>query len=37
MDYPEINEDNYDEIMGRMQKYMEEFQISGVDRLVLED
>lgn len=37
MDYPEITEDNYDEIMTRMQKYMEEFQISGVDRLILED
>ena len=37
MDYPEINEDNYDEILGRMQQYMEVFQISGVDRLVLED
>ena len=37
MDYPEINEENYDEIMGRMQQYMEVFQISGVDRLVLEE
>ena len=37
MDYPEINEDNYDEIVGRMQQYMEIFQISGVDRLILED
>lgn len=37
MDYAEITEENYDEIMGRMQQYMEEFQISGVDRLVLED
>lgn len=37
MNYPEINEENYDEIMGRMQQYMEVFQISGVDRLVLED
>ena len=37
MDYPEINEENYDEIMGRMQQYMEVFQISGVDRLILED
>ncbi len=37
MDYPEITEDNYDEIMGRMQQYMEIFQISGVDRLVLEE
>lgn len=37
MDYPEINESNYDEIMTRMQQYMEVFQISGVDRLVLEE
>ena len=37
MDYPEINEDNYDEIIGRMQRYMEIFQISGVDRLGLEE
>ena len=37
MNYPEINEENYDEIIGRMQQYMEIFQISGVDRLVLEE
>ena len=37
MDYPEINESNYDEITTRMQQYMEVFQISGVDRLVLEE
>ena len=37
MDYPEINENNYDEIMTRMQQYMEVFQISGVDRLILEE
>lgn len=37
MDYPEINEENYDEIMGRMQQYMEVFQSSGVDHLVLEE
>ena len=37
MDYPEINESNYDEIRNRMQQYMEVFQISGVDRLVLEE
>ena len=37
MDYPEINEENYDAIIGRMQQYMEVFQISGVDRLVLEE
>lgn len=37
MAYPEINEDNYDEIISRMERYMSEFQISGVDYLVLED
>ena len=37
MDYPDINESNYDEIVTRMQQYMEVFQISGVDRLVLEE
>lgn len=37
MNYPEISQDNYDEIMLRMQQYMEVFQISGVDRLVLEE
>ena len=37
MNYPEINAENYDEIVERMQQYMEVFQISGVDRLVLEE
>ena len=37
MAYPEITEDNYDEIIGRMDSYMREFQLSGVDRLVLDD
>lgn len=37
MDYPEITEDNYDEIVGRMDRYMSEFEASGVDHLVLED
>ena len=37
MQYPEINEENYDEIVTRMDRYMREFQVSGVDRLVLED
>ena len=37
MDYPEINEENYDEIIGRMDRYMSEFQVSGVQNLVLED
>lgn len=36
MDYPEITDDNYEEIMGRMDQYMSEFQSSGVDHLVLE-
>ena len=37
MNYPEINDDNYEEIIGRMNRYMSEFQNSGVDRLVLEE
>ena len=37
MDYPEINDDNYDEIVGRMDRYMSEFELSGVDLLVLEE
>ena len=37
MQYPEINEENYDEILGRMDRYMSEFQASGLDHLVLEE
>ena len=37
MSYADITDDNYDEIIGRMDRYMEEFRQSGVDRLVLED
>ena len=37
MAYPEINEENYDEIVTRMDRYMREFQRSGVDHLVLEE
>ena len=37
MDYPEITEENYGEIVGRMEQYMSEFQASGVQNLVLED
>ena len=37
MDYPEITEDNYDEIVVLMDKYMSEFEMSGVDHLVLEE
>ena len=37
MQYPEINEENYDEIVIRMDRYMREFQNSGLDHLILED
>ena len=37
MDYPEIDDDNYDEIISRMDRYMSEFELSGVDHLVLEE
>ena len=37
MDYPEITAENYDEIMNRMQQYMEIFQVSGLDHLILEE
>ena len=37
MDYADITQENYDEIVGRMERYMEEFRVSGVDRLTLED
>lgn len=37
MDYPDITAENYEEIMQRMEQYMAEFQISGVDHLVLEE
>ena len=37
MDYPEITEDNYDEIITRMDRYMSEFRNSGVQNLILEN
>ena len=37
MNYPEINDDNYAEILGRMDRYMSEFELSGLDHLVLEE
>ena len=37
MDYPEITDDNYPEIVDRMNRYMDEFSACGVDHLVLED
>ena len=36
MNYPEITDENYGEILGRMDHYMTEFQHSGLDHLVLE-
>ena len=36
MNYPEITEENYAEIFGRMDRYMTEFQHSGLDHLVLD-
>ena len=37
MDYAEITDENYDEIVSRMRGYMDEFQLSGLERLKLED
>ena len=37
MGYADITAENYDEIVGRISQYMQEFSISGVDRLILED
>ena len=37
MDYPEITDENYGEILTRMDRYMSEFELSGVDHLVLEE
>lgn len=37
MDYAEINDENYDEIVSRMERYMDEFTASGVDHLVLDN
>lgn len=36
MDYPDITSENYDEIIERIDTYMDEFQASGLDHLVLE-
>lgn len=37
MNYPEVTPENYAEIVERMNRYMDEFELSGVDHLVLED
>ena len=37
MGYPEFNQENLDELKIRMEQYMAEFQMSGVDKLTLEE
>ena len=36
MDYAAITDENYDELVSRMHRYMDEFEHSGVDHLELE-
>lgn len=37
MGYAEINDDNYQEVVNRKGQYMNEFESSGLDHLVLDD
>ncbi len=37
MDYVPISQNNYEELMHRMEDYMEEFEQNGTDRLQVED
>ena len=37
MDYVPISRDNYEELMHRMEDYMQEFEQNGTDRLQVED
>lgn len=37
MDYVPISQNNYDELMSRMEDYMEEFECHGTERLQVED
>ena len=37
MGYPEITQENYDELVSRMDRYISEFDVNGADRLVLEN
>lgn len=37
MDYPEITEENSDEIASRMDRYMAEFETNGLDHMILEE
>lgn len=36
MNYPDVSPENYDELVERMSRYMDEFEVSGVDHLTLE-
>ena len=36
MDYVDITPENYEEMLQRMDRYMEEFEVSGIDHLTLE-
>ena len=37
MDYADITEENYPEIIERMEHYLEQFRESGIERLTLEE
>lgn len=37
MDYPDITDENYDEMIRRISEYMAEFEVSGVDHLILDN
>ena len=37
MDYPQVDDSNYAELVERMETYMDEFEQSGVDHLSLSD
>ena len=37
MDYPEVDDSNYSDLVERMETYMDEFEQSGVDHLFLEE
>lgn len=36
MDYPEINGENYDELVERMEDYINEFEAHGTDNIIIE-
>lgn len=35
MDYPEITNENYDELVNRMEEYISEFEAHGADNIVI--